>query len=42
MSKYYGDLMLGLEENPVCRKQGLAPRLKSLALAVYPQQPDLC
>jgi len=41
VSKYYGELLLSLEENPNCRKLALAQRLKSLAMAVYPQQ-NMC
>ena len=41
VSKYYGELLVSLEENPNCRKLALAQRLKSLAMAVYPQQ-NMC
>ena len=33
-SKYYGELLAALEENPNCRKLALAQRLKSLVLGI--------
>jgi hypothetical protein len=38
VSKYYGELMNTLDECPTARKLGLGHKLKSLAMAVYPQQ----
>ena len=41
INKYFNDMMDSLDESPQARKLGLGHKLKSLAMAVYPQQ-NIC
>jgi len=42
VNKYYGDIVSALDESPTARKMGLGHKLKSIALAVYPQHQNMC